>query len=209
MHKLAWPVWLVSKAWLAWLAWPAWRARRVWLACLALLRLLLLLLLLLLRLLRLLLRLLRRRSKFSPAFGQEKPASGLAFFFLFSENAVQRSRQANPSSWVAMPHANIADRERLVAVDDRDVHIDTIITGRGERSVRQQYWPTKAPRTGKGTSDVIGVFMRDQHGIDVFDRQTEPFQPTRHLARTKFGIDQQESIAGFHQQGVAPATAAE
>jgi hypothetical protein len=106
-------------------------------------------------------------------------------------------------------HPNIADRERFMTVDDRGANVGVISAGRSQSPMRQQYGPTKSPRTGKSSSDVVGVFMRDQHCINVFGRQTQSFKPTRHIARAETGINQQAGTTGFDQQGIAPAATAE
>jgi hypothetical protein len=106
-------------------------------------------------------------------------------------------------------HTNIADRERLMTVDDRDPRVGAAIATRSQGAVRQQDGPIETPRTRKNSSNVIGVFVRNQHGINVGGSQAQPSQPARHLAGTKAGIDQQTGTAGFDQQGITPAPAAE
>lgn len=106
-------------------------------------------------------------------------------------------------------HADIADRQRLMAVDSRGAYIGPVIAARGQRTVCQQHGPVEATRTGEYATDVIGVFVRDQYGVDIVSRQTQSLQPARHFARTKSRIDQHASTSCFDQQGVTSATTAE
>ena len=104
---------------------------------------------------------------------------------------------------------NIANRERFVAVDDRYFDLVAHLARCSQRTVSKHYGPTETPRTGKHATDVIGMLMRNQHGIDLVRCDADPFQPSRYFARTESRIDQQAGSAGLDQQGVTPAAAAE
>ncbi len=96
-----------------------------------------------------------------------------------------------------------------MTVDNRDACFSAIVTTCGQRTVCKQDLPVKTPRTGEDASNVVGVFMRDQHSINIIADQAQSFQPAHHFARTKSGINQDASIPDFDQQSVSPATAAE
>lgn len=96
-----------------------------------------------------------------------------------------------------------------MAVDDRDLFMRVVATTCRQCAVREQDGPAKPPGAGKNATDVIGVFMRYQHRIDIVTGQVQPRKPPRHFSRSKTGIDQHPGIARFYQQGVAPAAATE
>lgn len=84
-----------------------------------------------------------------------------------------------------------------------------IATACGKRAVREQDGPAKSPGAGESSANVIGMFVRNQHRIDIVTSKVQPRKPPRHFPRSKTGIDQDTRIACFDQQSVTPAAAAE
>jgi hypothetical protein len=58
-------------------------------------------------------------------------------------------------------------------------------------------------------TDVIGMLMGYQDGIDISNRDAEPFKASRHFAGPESRVDQDTGSPGFDQQAVSPAAAAE
>ncbi len=56
---------------------------------------------------------------------------------------------------------------------------------------------------------MIGMLMGYQDGIDISNRDAEPFKASRHFAGPESRVDQDTGSPGFDQQAVSPAAAAE
>lgn len=99
----------------------------------------------------------------------------------------------------------VADRERLMAVDD--AHIQAFFAAQAchRGAVRHEERNAETPRTRRRAADVVAVLVRDEDRIEAVDARAR--QAARQLARAEAAIDQYRGARCLHGDGIAAAAA--
>ena len=104
----------------------------------------------------------------------------------------------------------IADREAIVAVESVDaLHVRKTLAGDFERPKRQPDGNFIARRERRNAADVIVVFVRDDDSGEGFWCDADACEARGRVTNAKTAVDQNARRAGFDNEPVAFAAAAD
>lgn len=107
-------------------------------------------------------------------------------------------------------HFQIADPERLVAVDEFDLRHPRSFRGQGGKcAVRHPDGQAMSGRKLEGARHMIAVFMRDKDAGQIVRSQSEAGQPERNFTQAEPAIKENPRGARFDEKRVAAAAAAQ
>ncbi len=106
-------------------------------------------------------------------------------------------------------HGEIAKVEGLVAIEQSNTDFGSTVPRCGTGSDCHQDLPIETTATRIGATNVVGMLVGNQDGMNIGDPDAEPFKPSFGFARSESCVDQDTGTTGLNQQAVSPATTAE
>ena len=109
-------------------------------------------------------------------------------------------------------HRDIADRKLSAGRKQSPVPASLRETTGPKRLGREPIavnWQVKLVAENFKAADVIGVFVRENHAIELLRRYATLFQPQDHLARAETPINEKFAVIRCNQRTVSRAPAAE
>ena len=104
----------------------------------------------------------------------------------------------------------VADDETIMAVEAVHVgHAGHAFAHRGQRPEGEPHRNAMARREGRNAADVIGVFVRDDNGVEGFGRNADARQARRGVAHAESAVDHDAGGPRFDDEAVALAAAAD